>query len=206
MRTSDLLATLRSLGQPYFQTRDAAAAAKISTAYANMALKRLAAQGLLIHLTQGRWAFPGIAPMVAAQAVSTPFPMYVSFFSALYHHGLIEQIPSVVYAATLGRSRRVATPVATISLHHLTPAFFIGFDASAAPAPMASPEKALVDTLYLFPARSQLFRSLPEIEFPRSFRWTAAHRFAQAIPGQSRKSMVLTRLQALKARKNTEAA
>ena len=34
---------------------------------------------------------------------------------------------------------------------------------------IASPEKALLDALYLRPARSRLFRALPELELPRTF-------------------------------------
>lgn len=34
---------------------------------------------------------------------------------------------------------------------------------------MATPEKALIDFLYLSPARSNLFRVLPELELPRDF-------------------------------------
>ena len=63
----------------------------------------------------------------------------MSLYSALQYHGIIEQIPSVVYAVTTGRTQRIETPAAT-------------------------PEKALVDTLYLRPARSNLFRKLPEAE------------------------------------------
>jgi predicted transcriptional regulator of viral defense system len=34
------------------------------------------------------------------ELISAPWPAYVSLQSALHHHGVIEQIPSVIYAVT----------------------------------------------------------------------------------------------------------
>ncbi|MFO7695137.1 MAG: hypothetical protein R6V57_18790, partial [Vicinamibacterales bacterium] len=51
------------------------------------------------------------------------------------------------------------------SVHHVAPSFFFGYeDIGQTGVLMASPEKALVDFLYLAPARSMLFRALPELE------------------------------------------
>jgi hypothetical protein len=47
---------------------------------------------------------------------------------------------------------------------------------------LASPEKALVDFLYLSTTRSRLFARLPELELPRSFRRQEARRWVARIP------------------------
>ena len=199
MRSSELLAALKRLGRAHFETRDVAALMGIPIANANVALARLSAHGLVVHLAKGRWAMPGVPPFLLPEALATPFPTYLSLFTALHHHGLIEQIPAVVYAVTTGRTGRRATPVGTISLHHVSPAFFFGFEAyPGVPVLMATPEKALVDTLYLLPARSQLFRRLPELELPAGFKWRVAQKAAAAIPGKSRRNMTLRLLEELR--------
>jgi hypothetical protein len=50
----------------------------------------------------------------ALQLISAPDPAYISLQSALFHHGLIEQIPSILYAVTPGRPRRLRTPIARV--------------------------------------------------------------------------------------------
>lgn len=72
--------------------------------------------------------------------------------SALFHRGLIEQIPAVVYAATRGKPRRVGTPLGTISFHRLPAELFFGYEIEADGSKIATAEKALFDTLYLAPA------------------------------------------------------
>ena len=66
---------------------------------------------------------------------------------------------------------------------------------------LATPEKALLDTLYLAPARSRLFASLPEIEMPRSFSQPVARRWMARIPDGPRRIAVERRLAALLAKK-----
>ena len=53
----------------------------------------------------------------------------------------------------------------------MKPAFFFGYeDAGRAGGRLTTPEKALVDSLYPTPARSRLFRALPELEWPKAFK------------------------------------
>lgn len=59
---------------------------------------------------------------------------------------------------------------------------------------VATPEKALVDYLYLAPTKSKLFRALPELELPRSFRRREARRFAQNIASSARRTFVFEAL------------
>jgi hypothetical protein len=55
---------------------------------------------------------------------------------------------------------------------------------------MATPEKALLDYLYLKPARSRLFRALPELELPSRFNVRSARRMIQRIPSVRRRALV----------------
>ena len=143
----------------------------MTLANAHMILRRLPAQGLITHLARGKWlSGQGVSRFARAELISAPYPAYVSMQSALFHHALIEQVPAVVYAVTLGRPRRVATPLAVISFHRLPPELFSGFEVADDGVKISTPEKALFDVLYLAPARSRLFARLPELEIPQNFR------------------------------------
>lgn len=199
MNQIEALRRIRELNAPAFETRDVAALLGVTPANANMILKRLARENMLIHLTRGRWLTHRETPrFTLPELVSAPYPAYVSMQSALFHHGLIEQIPAVVYAATLARPRRVDTPLGTVSLHRIPPWLFTGFEITADGAKIASAEKALFDTLYLSPARSRLFARLPELELPRSFRWRQLREYAQGIRFVARRTLVEQRIHELR--------
>jgi hypothetical protein len=49
--------------------------------------------GLVRRLRPGLWAVDlAVSPFAVAQYLTAPYPAYVSFWSALAHHGLIEQM------------------------------------------------------------------------------------------------------------------
>lgn len=199
MRLVDAIGTLTSLDAPVFTTRDAAARLRVSEAHASVSLARLRAAGLLIRLRRGVWALPGRVDRLALpEFLTAPFPAYVSLQSALYLHGMISQVPAVTYAVTLARTRRFVTPLGTVSLHHVRPSFFFGYeDAGLAGGRLATAEKALVDFLYLAPARSRLFRALPEIEWPSGFKAGVARSIVRRIEPESRRRSVGRRLEEL---------
>ena len=62
---------------------------------------------------------------------------------------------------------------------------------------LARPEKALVDFLYLTPARSKLFRALPELEWPKRFNARRARAIVERIVPTRRRTLVTRRLDAL---------
>lgn len=64
---------------------------------------------------------------------------------------------------------------------------------------LARREKALVDFLYLAPARSGLFAALPEIEIPRGFSLPKARQMASRIQSPQRRIYVLDRLKKITA-------
>jgi hypothetical protein len=115
----------------------------------------------------------------------------VSLQSALFHHGLIEQVPAVIYAVTLGRPRRVRSPLGVVSFHRMPPELFSGFEVEpSSGAKIASAEKALFDLLYLAPAKSRLFSTLPELEIPRRFRWMQLYRYAEMVRSPGRRTLL----------------
>ena len=187
-------AKLRQIEQPCLRTRDVAAYLGISTVYASNVLRRLAGANRIIRLGRGRWLINEISDRYAIpEYLTSPWPAYISLHTALHHHGLISQIPSVVYAVSLARTARYKNPAGEFSIHHINPTFFFGYELTGKfRVKIAVPEKALLDYLYLFPARSRLFRSLPEIEFPRSFKVKVVYAMIEKIPSRAKQSLVRT--------------
>jgi len=186
------LSSLASMREPVFETGDAAARLDLTTAHASAVLARLAAGRHLVRLRRGVWAFSDrVDPLTLPGRLTAPLPSYVSLQSALYLHGVISQVPAVTYAVSLARARRFDTPLGVVSIHHVTPAFFFGFDhIGPQGALIASPEKALIDFLYLSPARSRLFRALPELEIPRRFNARLARAMTARIASTRRRAIV----------------
>lgn len=193
------LSTIASMDAGVFTTSDAAACLHVPNGHASVMLARLAAAGQLIRLRRGVWALPNrVDPLALPEHLTSPFPAYVSLQSALYLHGMISQMPATIYAVSLARTRRFTTPLGTVSVHHVQPAFFFGFkDAGRAGGRLATPEKALIDFLYLTPARSKLFRALPELEWPTGFGVRAARAMVKRIAPVSRRTLVSRALERL---------
>lgn len=200
MNQAEALQKIRQLGVAAFETRDISALLKVTPANASVLLSRLASRGLVMRLARGRWSMEAPVNREAlVDQVSAPSPAYVSLQSALFRHGLIEQVPEVIYAVTIGRARRVRTPVGTVSLHRMPPDLFGGFEVAVDGTKIATAEKALFDLLYLSPTRTRLFVNLPEIEFPKSFRWAEVARWAKKIAGKSRRGFVQQKIESMKA-------
>jgi hypothetical protein len=86
--------------------------------------------------------------------------------------------------------------VGEFSLHHVAPEFFCGFEIiGQSMIKMATPEKALIDYLYLSLGRSRQFRALPELELPRSFSRSRAFAFIARLPTRAKQSAVRKRFE-----------
>jgi predicted transcriptional regulator of viral defense system len=205
MNQIEALQRLRTLATPAVESRDVAALLQVSASNATTILRRLAAEDMIIHLSRGRWLVDQkIDRLALPDLISAPDPAYISLQSALFHHGLIEQIPSILYAVTLGRPRRVRTPVATISFHRMPPELFQGFELSAASdAKIAIPEKALFDLIYLAPGRSRVFSQLPELTIPRRFQWQRLKEYTELVNSSGRRAFISDRIKAIRSTSST---
>jgi predicted transcriptional regulator of viral defense system len=200
MNQIEALQRLRTLAAPVVETRDVAALLQVSTSNATTILRRLARTGMIAHLSRGRWlANEKIDRLALPELILAPYPAYVSLQSALFHHGLIEQIPSVIYAVTPARPRRLRTPLGTISFHRMPPELFKGFELSSrSDAKIATPEKALFDLLYLAPGRSRVFSHLPELTIPRRFQWQRLKEYTTLVKSSGRQAYIAQRIRVLR--------
>jgi len=193
------LSRILAMNIPVFTTSDAATQLSVPNANASVVLARLAASSQMIRLRRGVWALRDrVDPLALPEYLTAPFPAYVSLHSALYFHGMIAQIPAVTYAVSPARTRRYATPLGTVSIHHVQPSFFFGYEATGrSGGHLATPEKALVDFLYLAPARSRLFRALPELDWPRGFKVRLARSIVKQVKPLRRQAIVARKLEEL---------
>jgi predicted transcriptional regulator of viral defense system len=197
-----LLKTFRDLRRPIFTTREFAGLRGVSLSSASQTLKRLESRGHLLHMSRGLWCDPGdprFSPLGVVPFLVPHGRAYVSFLTALHLHGVIEQIPQTIEVAATAHGKRVVTPAGTFELHKLDPRVFDGFDwyGDRQDFLIASPEKALVDCLYLSTRRGKRFRFFPELSFPRSFSSRRAQEWALRIPDPRVRSKVAERLEAL---------
>lgn len=198
MRLIDAYARLKELNTPIFQTNDVAAYFNITIPHASKILSRLVSTKQLIYLARGRWAMNDIDDLILPAALTAPFPTYISLQTALYYHGLISQIPSIIYAVSLARTRLYNTPRATVSIHHIQPDFFFGYeDHLDSWLKIATPEKALVDILYLSSTKTGFFHTLPEVEFSKAFKHHEAKKIIAKIPTKKKRDLVEKRYKAL---------
>ena len=120
-------------------------------------LSRWAGNGRLYRLRRGLYALAPpyrkvkAHPFVVANRMVRP--SYVSLQSALAIHGLIPEFVPVTTSITTGRPGEFSTPLGTFVFRHVRTPLFQGFREvemdSRQPAFVATPEKALLDLLYL---------------------------------------------------------
>ncbi len=196
MRSIEANRRLRDAGVAAFGTADASVLLEMTSSHASRVLERLCEAGQVVRLKRGVWAFPDrIEPLQVPEHLAAPDPCYISLQSALFYHGMISQIPDIVYAVSTARTRRWTTPLVTVSIHHLAPAFFFGFESvSNGTLKMATPEKALLDCLYLSSAKSRLFASLPELDLHEAFDIKEAYRLLKQVPSADLRATLHKRL------------
>jgi predicted transcriptional regulator of viral defense system len=195
MRATEAYGDLLAIGRPVIETREAATRLRTSSNNATKLLRATERAGLVRQIRYGLWALqPQIPPAVLAPYLTAPYPAYVSFWSALARHEMIEQIPARVEIASLARTQQIETPFGTFSVHRLAPEVFTGFDGSPETGYLASPEKALFDTVYIRAPRGGTVR-FPELTLPDDFDRALLDEWAAQIPRPRLRTIVVRGLQ-----------
>lgn len=190
MKPAEAYADLLQMNRAIVTNREAAARWRTEQVTASRRLRGLEEAGLIRRLRRGLWSLrPNIEPIAAAHYLTAPFPAYVSFWSALARHGLIEQIPRQISVASLDRSRRIETSVGTYVVHHLAPAVFGGFEGSEDKGYVASAEKAIFDTVYVRAAAGGR-AYFPELSLPGDFDRGAIATWVERIESPRLRTMV----------------
>ena len=190
MKPVEAYGDLVRMGPPVLSTREAATRWQTDRVTAGRRLRAIGEAGLARHLRRGLWALdPDIEPFALAHFLTAPFPAYVSLWSALARHGLIEQIPRQISVASLDRSRRIETSVGTYLVHHLAGEVFGGFEGAEKSGYLATPEKALFDTIYVRAAAGGR-AYFPELSIPKDFDRAALRSWTDRIPSPRLRTLV----------------
>lgn len=190
MRATEAYAELLRLERPVVTTGEVAARLRVPKYTASSVLRRLERDGIVMRIRRGLWALGRqLDPYALPECLTAPYPSYVSLWTALYHHGMIDQVPRDTYIASVDRSKRIRTPVGTYVIHHLHPDLFGGFSARGG-VRMATPEKALFDTVYLALSRGRRFARLPEVELPSDFNDAEVRHWVAQIPARRLRTLV----------------
>lgn len=155
-----------------------------------------------MRAARGVWCVPSdprFNQFLLVNYLSGAHRAYVSLVSALHLHGIIEQVPQVVYAVTTAHSHIEKTPLATYSFHQVEPGFFAGFDwyRGGKSFLIASPEKALVDGLYISTRKGKRFGSFPELDLGGRFSVRRAREWVTRIADARIQRLVSEKLEAL---------
>jgi predicted transcriptional regulator of viral defense system len=127
-------------------------------------LSRWVKTGKLLQLAKGLYALAEPYrkrtphPFVLANAMKKA--SYVSLQSALGHFGMIPEHVPTVTSVTTRRPARVETPLGRFLFRHVKKSWFCGYQqvdlGSGQRAFVATPEKALLDLVYLTPGRTTM--------------------------------------------------
>ena len=196
MNTLAAYQKFRQLGVPVIETREAATLLGVSSDAVDKHLRQLRDSGLIVPLRRGLWLLDPAAPRaIIAPYLTAPYASYVSLWSALAHHDMIEQIPARTEVASLSRARTISTPVGVFAVHRLAPEVFGGYLHDGRTGYMATPEKALFDVVYTRAPRASGIR-LPELTIPDTFDTDSLWGWVRRIPRARLRTIVTTGLNA----------
>lgn len=191
---------------PVFSTAEVTKRAAVTLANASRDLRNLQAHGVVAHIRRGLWAVPNhpdfspyaVVPYLFAKGTSG----YVSLLSALSLHGMMEQIPQVIHLVTTSQRLALRTPVATYAFYRIERKLFGGFGPYRRTGnfDIATPEKALFDTLYFSARKGRRFAFLPEVELSAGFAHSEIERWIKQISHLPLRTAVKRRWEALASR------
>ncbi len=114
--------------------------------------------GLLVRLRRGWFAFPEMlkAPDFARYIANRIYkPSYISLQTALSFYGMIPEAVTDITSVSTLKTAEFTNKFGTYSYKTIKPELFFGFELKkmqdGRTIPFATPEKALLDLLYLYP-------------------------------------------------------
>lgn len=153
-----------------FTTNSYACSNDLALSAASKQLNRLYKKHIIEKVTRGVWAninHPYYNPLATVPYLLGKEQGYISFLTALHSYGIISQIPSKIQIATTGHKRELRSLIGHFEFIHLAPYMMkegIKLSGSKSNYFIASPEKALLDTLYISTRKGKRFSSLPELD------------------------------------------
>ncbi|MDI6779553.1 MAG: hypothetical protein QME25_05085 [Bacteroidota bacterium] len=145
---NNLITVLKRLDKNYYTIADLKKITRLPLNSLYVTLARLVKNKSLIRLTSGVYIASENYDKIAIIANTLYQPSYLSFESALSRYGVLSQIPFSLSFATTKKSLRRKLADVSIEYRKIQPPLFFGYEKQES-LYIATPEKALLDTLYL---------------------------------------------------------
>lgn len=187
---------------PIFTTENVANAAEVRAEVASRYLSQQAKRDVITRITRGIWAdsrHPDFSPYaVVPFLLGVPAAQsrgYVSLLSALSLRRMIEQIPRSIQIVSDMQRRPLRTPVGTYEFHRMHSDLLGGSEpyGQFGNFKVATPAKAIFDTLYFSVRRGRRFFHLPEIELTPQFKISELNEWIRRIRYPRLQAAVYTR-------------
>ena len=135
-----------------------------------------------VYVLQKPYSASAVHPFAAANALKKA--SYVSLQSALAHYAMIPEYVPVVTSVTTGRPEELDTAIGRFIFRHVSSRYFWGFTETVVspdqPVLMATPQKALIDLLYLTPhSDDEDYLKELRLERPEGFDLETLHSAAE---------------------------
>lgn len=151
----------------------------ISAVAARFLVHRYAQRGVFRKLRNGLYCLTDQPPSELAIANRLYEPSYLSFEFALSYYHLIPEAAYVITSATTRPTRVMTSLGKTFAYHRLKKSVFTGYEpvkVGADTVLMATPEKALIDTLYFVDLKKKNLNDRLDV---RSVNWKRAESYAR---------------------------
>lgn len=145
---NNLITVLKRLDKNYYTIADLKKITRLPLNSLYVTLARLVKNKSLIRLTSGVYIASENYDKIEIIANTLYQPSYLSFESALSRYGVLSQIPFSLSFATTKKSLRRKLADVSIEYRKIQPPLFFGYEKQES-LYIATPEKALLDTLYL---------------------------------------------------------
>jgi hypothetical protein len=162
-KDTELIKKLRAFNKSYFTVSDLERILGLKKESLYVTLHRLVHSGILVRLRNNAYRLFLDSPDPERAANELYFPSYLSFESALSAHGIHSQVPYTLTFATVRPSKRMFIEETEVIYRHLKKDLFFGYALEDGKY-IATPEKALLDELYLM-ARGKTKIDLAELDY-----------------------------------------
>ena len=147
MKTKDLIQSIKGIRKSYLSLADLSKMYDGSVGGLRVALHRLVKQERLLRVMKGYYALNADLDweQFACEIIR---PSYISLEYALWHYGMLDQVPARITMITTKSTREHTLDYQVIEYSHITSHLYFGFKIAGNHL-IAEREKALLDEIYL---------------------------------------------------------
>lgn len=149
MNNYELLDKLRSSELGVFSAKDVARQANININSAYVKINRMVKIGKIFKIEAGKFSLSEDPFVISSQVIK---PSYISFISAMYLHGKIEQVINEIFIISPKKKKKMMIMNTPVNFITMKPELIFGYTKVKKESSyifLAELEKALIDCLYL---------------------------------------------------------